>query len=179
MPSRLSSETCSDQRPSARWGSSSEQHRGYRTRDPRSTPAQPSHHSREHGVPRHQQRRSSLRGSSPRPGQRGGEWSGRREAPGPRGLADWPGFLPSPIEPCVRFSRTRLADVLHRRHSACPVPRLEGTRRDDDSVEVDQPEVVRGLAGGCSAVTPRDESVGGSPKHQPGCAAVAPSLAVR
>src|SRR4051794_41845997 len=48
----------------------------------------------------------------------------------------------------MRFSRTRLADVLHRRHSASPVPRLMGARRDDDSVEVDQPEAVRGLAGG-------------------------------
>jgi hypothetical protein len=47
----------------------------------------------------------------------------------------------------MRFSRTRLADVLHRRHSACPVPRPESARRDDDSVEVDQPETVRGLAG--------------------------------
>src|SRR6266852_7285528 len=25
------------------------------------------------------------------------------------------------LEPCVRFSRTRLTDVLHRRHSAVPV----------------------------------------------------------
>ena len=39
----------------------------------------------------------------------------------PHGLADW---LPDPsrrrIEPCVRFSRTRLSDILHRR--ACAVP---------------------------------------------------------
>jgi hypothetical protein len=68
------------------------------------------------------------------------EWSGRREAPGfaRRGRLI-PGFLPPPIDPCVRFSRTRLADVLHRRHSAFPVPRPVGSRRDDDSVEVDQP----------------------------------------
>ena len=44
----------------------------------------------------------------------------RREAPGPRGVADWPGFLPPPVEPCMRFSRTRLTDVVHRRHSASP-----------------------------------------------------------
>ena len=75
-------------------------------------------------------------------------WSGRREAPGVarRGRLS-PGFLSSPIDPCMRFSRTRLADVLHRGHSACPVPRLVGARRDDDSVEIDQPEPVRGLAG--------------------------------
>jgi hypothetical protein len=29
-------------------------------------------------------------------------------------------FQRPPIEPCVRFSRTRLTDVLHRRHSASP-----------------------------------------------------------
>lgn len=52
-----------------------------------------------------------------------------------------------PIQPCVRSSRTRLADVLHRGHSAFMVPWLEGARRDDDSIEVDQPAVVRGLAG--------------------------------
>ena len=27
---------------------------------------------------------------------------------------------PPPVEPCVRFSRTRLTDVVHRRHSALP-----------------------------------------------------------
>src|SRR3954471_22357078 len=64
--------------------------------------------------------------------------------------AAWPtvaGFLSPPIEPCMRFSRTRLTDVLHRRHSAAPVPRLVGARRDDDAVEVDQAQPVRGLAG--------------------------------
>jgi hypothetical protein len=45
----------------------------------------------------------------------------------------------------MRFARTRLADVLDRRHSARPVPPRVGARRDD-SVEVDQPEPVRGLA---------------------------------
>ncbi len=48
-----------------------------------------------------------------------GGWSGRREAPGV--ARAWPtaaGLLPPPIEPCMRFSRTRLTDVLHRRHSA-------------------------------------------------------------
>lgn len=29
-------------------------------------------------------------------------------------------FQPPPVEPCVRFSRTRLTDVVHRRHSAFP-----------------------------------------------------------
>jgi hypothetical protein len=29
-------------------------------------------------------------------------------------------FQPPPIKPCVRFSRTRLTDVLHRRRSAFP-----------------------------------------------------------
>jgi len=37
--------------------------------------------------------------------------------------AAWAGwvasFLPPPIEPGMRFSRTRLTDVFHRRHSAC------------------------------------------------------------
>ena len=56
---------------------------------------------------------------------------------------DWPGFLPPPIEPCMRFSRTRLTDVLHRRHSASPSPRPVGPRPDDGSVEADQPEAVR------------------------------------
>src|SRR3984885_11665736 len=74
-------------------------------------------------------------------------WGGS-EAPGvARRARLTPGSPSPPIDPCMRFSRTRLADVLHRRHSACPVPRPEGSRRDDDSVEVDQPETVRGLAG--------------------------------
>src|SRR5947209_19226536 len=47
----------------------------------------------------------------------------------------------------MRFSRTRLSDVLHRRHSASRPPRPVGSWRDDGSVEVDQPEAVRGLAG--------------------------------
>jgi hypothetical protein len=88
------------------------------------------------------ERPAQARGSLPA----GWFWSGRREAPGPRGLADWPGFFPPSIEPCVQFSRTRLTDVLHRWHSAAPVPRLVGTRRDDGSVEVDQAQVVAGLA---------------------------------
>jgi hypothetical protein len=58
-------------------------------------------------------------------------------------LPDWLWFPLAPIDPCVRFSRTRLADVLHRRHSATPVPWLVGARRDDDSVEVDQAQVIR------------------------------------
>ena len=54
-----------------------------------------------------------------------------------------PGLLPPPIDPCMRFSRTRLADVLHRPHSACPAPQPGGTRRDDNPVEVDQAKTVR------------------------------------
>ena len=39
----------------------------------------------------------------------------------PRGvLPTGVGFLPPPIEPCVRFFLTRLTDVFHRRHSAFP-----------------------------------------------------------
>src|SRR3954463_13481515 len=43
----------------------------------------------------------------------------------------------------MRFSRTRLTDVLHRRHSASRAPRPIGTRRDDGSVEVNQSLAVR------------------------------------
>ncbi len=37
-----------------------------------------------------------------------------------RGLAryPWVRFQPPPVKPCMRFSRTRLTDVLHRRRSA-------------------------------------------------------------
>ena len=48
--------------------------------------------------------------------------------PGVRGedgwVGDWRGdavafrFQPPPVEPCMRFSRTRLTDILHRRCSA-------------------------------------------------------------
>ena len=39
----------------------------------------------------------------------------------PRGLADWPrGASHRRIEPCVRFSRTRLSDILHREAFALP-----------------------------------------------------------
>ena len=45
---------------------------------------------------------------------------GRREAPGCTALPT--GLVSSRrhIEPCMRFSRTRLTDVLHRRHSVGP-----------------------------------------------------------
>jgi len=50
-----------------------------------------------------------------------GSRSGRREAPGTaRAQPTGAGLLPPPIEPGMRFSRTRLTDVLHRRHSAVP-----------------------------------------------------------
>jgi hypothetical protein len=39
-------------------------------------------------------------------------------------------FQLPPVEPCMRFSRTRLTDVLHRRHSAWPAsPSWGGVRR--------------------------------------------------
>src|SRR3954451_1207000 len=47
------------------------------------------------------------------------------------------------IEPGVRFSRTRLADILDRRHSAPASPRPVGSWRDDGSVEVNQSIAVR------------------------------------
>ena len=47
------------------------------------------------------------------------------------------------LEPCMRFSRTRLSDVLRRRHSASLAPRPVGPWRDDNSTEVDQPHPVR------------------------------------
>jgi hypothetical protein len=59
------------------------------------------------------------------------------------------------IEPCMRFSRTRLPDVLHRGHSASRSPQPVGSWRDDGPVEVDQPEPVRRLVGDClPAVSP-------------------------
>jgi hypothetical protein len=48
---------------------------------------------------------------------------GRREAPGSarRMLARLvPVSSRRHIDPCMRFSRTRLTDALHHRHSACP-----------------------------------------------------------
>src|SRR4051794_5434831 len=42
----------------------------------------------------------------------------------------------------MRFSRTRLTDVLHRRHSASRSPRPVRSWRDDDSVEADQAVAV-------------------------------------
>jgi integrase len=40
----------------------------------------------------------------------------------------------------MRFSRTRLSDVLHRWYSASRTPRPVGSWRDDGFLEVDQPE---------------------------------------
>ena len=52
------------------------------------------------------------------------EWQSYRECPvvgsaggvqGPRGVADWSGVASRRrFEPCVRFSRTRLSDIVHR-----------------------------------------------------------------
>lgn len=49
------------------------------------------------------------------------------------------------LKPCMRFSRSRLTDVLHRRHSAPSTPRPVRSGRDDGSVDGDQPEAVRCL----------------------------------
>jgi len=39
-------------------------------------------------------------------------------------------FQLPPVEPCMRFSRTRLTDVVHRRHSVSPArPERAGERR--------------------------------------------------
>jgi hypothetical protein len=70
----------------------------------------------------------------------GGRVGGRR-----RGRTGLPTGLVSSgrrIEPCMRFSRTRLSDVLDRWHSASRAPRPVGSWRDDGSLEVDQPEPV-------------------------------------
>jgi hypothetical protein len=83
-------------------------------------------------------------------GSAGGAWAVRHV------LARLAWFPPAAdIEPCMRFSRTRLPDVLHRWHSASRSPRPVGSWRDDGSVEVDQPEPVRRLVGDClPAVSP-------------------------
>jgi hypothetical protein len=83
-------------------------------------------------------------------GSAGGAWAVRRV------LARLAWFPPAAdIEPCVRFSRTRLPDVLRRWHSASRSPWPVGSWRDDGSVEVDQPEPVRRLVGDClPAVSP-------------------------
>ena len=52
------------------------------------------------------------------------------------------------IQPCMRFSRTRLTDVVHRRHSVCtarPGRALGRAWVQRRSIKVDQPEVIRGL----------------------------------
>ena len=61
-------------------------------------------------------------------GWRGGEWFGCRSGRSCRGFPAGSfrfdrgryrfRFQPPPVKPCMRFSRTRLTDVLHRRHSA-------------------------------------------------------------
>ena len=56
-------------------------------------------------------------------------WSGRREAPrSARAGADWCRFPSAPIDPCVRFSRTRLTDVSSRARVRAP-GRRGGERR--------------------------------------------------
>ena len=51
-------------------------------------------------------------------------------------------FQPPPVEPCMRFSRTRLTDPLHRRCSTRARPGPVGPGCGDDSIEGDQPERV-------------------------------------
>jgi transposase len=65
-----------------------------------------------------------------------GDWRGFRRLR--------PRFQSPPVKPCMRFSRTRLTDVLHRGHSAFPAPGPEGPGRDDGSIKDDQAQVVRG-----------------------------------
>src|SRR3974390_449925 len=67
-----------------------------------------------------------------------------------RRVGDWRGFRTwrlrfqsPPVKPCMRFSRTRLTDVLHRRHSAVSPPVPEGPGRDDDSMEAGPAQGVR------------------------------------
>ncbi len=50
-------------------------------------------------------------------------------------------FQLPPVKPCMRFSRTRLTDVLRRRHSAFPGP--EGSGWYYVSVEADQAQMIR------------------------------------
>lgn len=57
------------------------------------------------------------------------------------------------LEPCMRFSRTRLTDVLHRRHSAPLTPRPVESWRGDGSVEGDQSEAIRGVGENPEAVS--------------------------
>ncbi len=62
-------------------------------------------------------------------------------------VGDWRGdavafrFQPPPVEPCMRFSRTRLTDALHRGVRWSP-PGPVGSGCDDDSVEGDQAERI-------------------------------------
>src|ERR1019366_3951975 len=54
----------------------------------------------------------------------------------------------------MRFSRTRLTDVLNRRHSASLAPRPVGSWRGDGSVEGDQAVAVRPGVENLPTVTP-------------------------
>ena len=47
-------------------------------------------------------------------------------------------FQLPPVKPCMRFSRTRLTDAVHRRHSVSPA-RPVGPGCDNGSVQADQP----------------------------------------
>jgi hypothetical protein len=68
----------------------------------------------------------------------------------------------------MRFSRTRLTDVLDRRHSAPLAPRPGGSRWDDDSIEVDQAHAVRLVSDDPPAVSfPAFVALGDEPSEPP------------
>ena len=80
------------------------------------------------------------------PGVRSRSRSGRR-------FPVWPFFFVSvaralrfqlpPVEPCMRFSRTRLTDVVHRRHSVFSRQAWKGLGATTVPVKADQAELVR------------------------------------
>jgi hypothetical protein len=92
-------------------------------------------------------------------------------------VGDWRGFVRygpfpvPPVKPCVRFSRTRLTDAVHRRHSVFPrqsrrglgattVPsRLIRPIRFGDRSSCLRP--IARLAGGCPSWTARSRAAGG------------------
>lgn len=65
-------------------------------------------------------------------------------------------FQPPPVEPCMRFSRTRLTDVVHRRHSVSParafLPWVRRRSRKGETVRTRSgcgPEAPSPRSGGC------------------------------
>ena len=95
-------------------------------------------------------------------GSAGGAWTVRLSEP------DWSGSSHRHLEPCMRFSRTRLTDVFHRRHSALPAracwPWVRrrfrgGSSARGGSATMRPRPTVRSRAGGCG-VWPRTPRVG-------------------